>query len=253
MFLKKIKYKSNASRHVILKKNFAENITFSKKIINTNKTLLKDKKKKTSLSLHKNKIYTCKLNLIPKNGFFCGGTKTFSTSNKSMGIFFNKNCMFFDYMPKGYDFFLDNQTSLITVNEDNYVVNGQYMYTYFLKYSSKVMCIYDTNYNKIYQSSAGNYCVFKGFIKSLNLSIFILPSKKKTYFPYISMCRLGRSVGVFNKYTVFGSRKFKAVIKKKHISTRGIAMNPVDHPNGGRTKSKTPFYNKYNNLAKKGK
>lgn len=253
MFLKKIKYKSNASRHSILKKNFAENISFSKKIINSNKLFCKVKRNKTKYSVNKNKIYSCNLNLIPTKGYLCGGTKTFSTANSSMGVFFDGNCLFFDNLPKGYDFFLTNETSILTTKEDNYFFNGQFIYTYFLKYSSQIMCVYDTNYNLLYKASAGNYCVFKGFIKSLNLSVFILPSKKKKYFPYISLCKLGRNNGVFTKHRVFGNRKFKSYAKKKKMSTRGIAMNPVDHPNGGRTKSKSPFFNKYNKLAKRGK
>ena len=64
---------------------------------------------------------------------------------------------------------------------------------------------------------------------------------------------LGRNNGLFNKYRVFGSQKFYSLKKKKRHSTRGIAMNPVDHHNGGRTKSKAPFYSKYNRIAKKGK
>ena len=41
--------------------------------------------------------------------------------------------------------------------------------------------------------------------------------------------------------------------KKKTINVRGVAMNPVDHPNGGRTKSVQPERSPWNWVAKKKK
>lgn len=64
---------------------------------------------------------------------------------------------------------------------------------------------------------------------------------------------VGRTAGMFTKYRVFGSFGLCIEKKKKRFSTRGIAMNPVDHHNGGRSKSKSPFFTKYGRIAKKGK
>ena len=36
-------------------------------------------------------------------------------------------------------------------------------------------------------------------------------------------------------------------------TVRGIAKNPVDHPNGGRSNTKKPFKNCFNKIAKMGK
>merc|ERR1711976_833458 len=105
MFLKKIKYKSNASRHSILKKNFSENIMFSKKIINTNNGFFKTKKKKTRYSSNKNKIYPCRLDLVPNKVIFVGEPKHFLLPTTVWVFFFDGNCLFFDSLPKGYDFF----------------------------------------------------------------------------------------------------------------------------------------------------
>jgi ribosomal protein L2 len=39
----------------------------------------------------------------------------------------------------------------------------------------------------------------------------------------------------------------------KKINVRGVAMNPVDHPNGGRAKSVQPEKSPWNWVAKKSK
>jgi large subunit ribosomal protein L2 len=59
----------------------------------------------------------------------------------------------------------------------------------------------------------------------------------------MSLAFIGRVSNIYYRYTVFASFNGKYRIKKKEPSTRGIAMNPVDHPNGGRSKIKKPFRN----------
>lgn len=41
--------------------------------------------------------------------------------------------------------------------------------------------------------------------------------------------------------------------KKKKITVRGVAKNPVDHPNGGRTKAKQPELSPWGWIAKRNK
>lgn len=40
---------------------------------------------------------------------------------------------------------------------------------------------------------------------------------------------------------------------KKKITVRGVAKNPVDHPNGGRTKAKQPELSPWGWIAKRNK
>jgi large subunit ribosomal protein L2 len=63
----------------------------------------------------------------------------------------------------------------------------------------------------------------------------------------------GRVSNRFFKYTRYGSAKASIKKKKKIISVRGVAMNPVDHPNGGRSNTKQPLKNPWGKIAKKGK
>ena len=53
------------------------------------------------------------------------------------------------------------------------------------------------------------------------------------------MATLGRNSNVFKKYQIYGgSRKLKLLGRRPIV--RGVAMNPVDHPHGGRTKTNSP-------------
>lgn len=255
MLLRRLKYRSNASRHSILQKNFMENIQISRKVILHNK-----KKKNLNIVLGGSRFGkvtfgTCSLNLQPSNNFLCAGIKTTTSMGHSYGIFYNSNTIFFNSMKKGLDFFKPQKCSLnITEYSSTYGGNSEnYVYSCFLNYGTKVFCIYMQNYSILYRSSGGNFVSYIRCLRGLGISVFRLPSSKKIHTPSLVICHIGRNIGIFNKYRVFGSFKFCNLKKKKKISTRGVAMNPVDHPNGGRSKSKTPFYNKYNRLAKKGK
>ena len=42
----------------------------------------------------------------------------------------------------------------------------------------------------------------------------------------------------------------KYLLRKKKVTVRGVAMNPIDHHNGGRNNKKPLFLNKYNKIAK---
>jgi ribosomal protein L2 len=65
----------------------------------------------------------------------------------------------------------------------------------------------------------------------------IMPSKILKYFKLSTICVYSSIVNFFLNKFVDGkwgnSYKYK-----KRIIVRGVAMNPVDHPNGGRTKAK---------------
>lgn len=101
----------------------------------------------------------------------------------------------------------------------------------------------------LYRAGAGNFVTTASMSSELGFVSMVLPSGFIKKLPILSIGLVGRSVGVVKAFTFTG--KFKFSNKKK--SVRGIAMNPVDHPNGGRSNIKTPFMTKYNGLAKKGK
>jgi ribosomal protein L2 len=59
------------------------------------------------------------------------------------------------------------------------------------------------------------------------------------------MCigNIGRVSNIFCLYSKYSSFSKCKLIKHKSQTVRGIAKNPVDHPNGGRSKIKQPFLN----------
>lgn len=76
-----------------------------------------------------------------------------------------------------------------------------------------------------------------------------LPSKKKLLFSKYCLATIGRSSNIFNFLKVYG----KAGISRKYNirpTVRGETMNPIDHPNGGRTRGGKPRKNPWGKIIK---
>lgn len=126
-------------------------------------------------------------------------------------------------------------------------------FIYFFEINTKFYKFICINTNKSYAAAAGAFCTIKNKEFSKNLFFVKLPSKFCFFFDMFSCAFLGRCSNIYYRYTYFASFSGKFRVKKKYQSTRGIAMNPVDHPNGGRSKVKKPFRNPWGYVAKKGK
>jgi len=87
--------------------------------------------------------------------------------------------------------------------------------------------------------ASGTYCQVLNINYELNLILLRLPSFEKKYISMGNLCTLGRNSNIFQKYTVQGYAGLNFSKGKKPI-VRGVAMNPVDHPHGGRTKTNKP-------------
>ena len=91
----------------------------------------------------------------------------------------------------------------------------------------------------IYARAGGVFCTFivknfdRGFIK------IFLPSKQVKYIPFDYYCTLGRASNIFIYKQVLGKAGYSRKLGIRP-TTCGVAMNPVDHPNGGRTKTNKP-------------
>ena len=87
--------------------------------------------------------------------------------------------------------------------------------------------------------ASGTFCILLKKNFDLNLALISFPSGIKKYINLQSIAVLGRNSNIFSKYTYLG----KAGLTRKNRvrpTTRGVAMNPVDHPHGGRTKTNKP-------------
>ena len=90
------------------------------------------------------------------------------------------------------------------------------------------------NFGK-YAVSPGTYCKTSSF--TLKYVVVTLPSGFLKNISLSFFCFIGKNSGTFNYKNYKGkSSVFKNNIKR--IIVRSCAKNPIDHPNGGRTRGK---------------
>lgn len=134
------------------------------------------------------------------------------------------------------------------VNEFCY--NQPFILEYVPYYSQ--ICLISKNFFKkiLFCKSSGAFAIKLLFTKKNKLSLITLPSSNQKFISSNSVCILGT---VFDlKTNICWKGKFKNK-KHKKIIVRGVAMNPVDHPNGGRTKAKQPEKSPWGWVAKQNK
>lgn len=101
--------------------------------------------------------------------------------------------------------------------------------------------------------SAGTFCkVLWHDFEKLHTAMY-LPTKGFFRLNCFSDCIVGRVSNRFHQKAVYGGATTGIKKRKKIISVRGIAKNPVDHPNGGRANTRRPMRNPWGKVAKKGK
>nr|YP_740767.1 ribosomal protein L2 [Tetrahymena paravorax]ABI51676.1 ribosomal protein L2 [Tetrahymena paravorax] len=103
-----------------------------------------------------------------------------------------------------------------------------------------------------YAKSAGTYLNIVKKIKELNIFILKLPTGEKKYFSGLTTAIIGRNSNHLNKFTCIGKAGINR-LKGFRPTVRGVAMNPVDHPHGGRTKTNQPEMSPWGWIAKKTK
>lgn len=102
-----------------------------------------------------------------------------------------------------------------------------------------------------YARSAGTYCFLNEFLAEIGLCVIRLPSGIQKTLNLNSVAFLGRNSCISHRYSVLGKAGVNINKGKKQI-VRGVAMNPVDHPNGGRTKTNKPEKSIWGWVAKRG-
>lgn len=104
-----------------------------------------------------------------------------------------------------------------------------------------------------YAKSSGTFCRIKKQKKTKKkLILLILPSKLEKLVSIGSKAFIGKNTNFKVNEIIEGKFGFSKK-KKKKINVRGVAMNPVDHPNGGRTKTVQPERSPWAWVAKKTK
>lgn len=102
----------------------------------------------------------------------------------------------------------------------------------------------------IYAKAAGTFCNLLNNDFTRDLALITLPTGKKKKISFYCFIVLGRASNIEHYKTIIGKAGTNRLFGKKP-SVRGVAMNPVDHPHGGRTKSNSPELTPWNKIAKK--
>ena len=170
------------------------------------------------------------INYINKNSCFIGLIKY---ANNALAYIKLVNGMYIGNLTKTIDIPLNLSFNLKTFL-------GVYMLIKLApKYSIFCNILNNFDIKSKYAKSAGTYLAIFKIYKELDIYILKLPTGIKKYFNGTSKAVLGRNSNVLNKLICIGKAGIN-VNKGFKPSVRGVAMNPVDHPHGGRTKTNKP-------------
>lgn len=240
LLLVKKKPSNNGSRWVKLyinffKKNKKNNIIFLKNKSGRNisgKITTRHRKSINSFYLKTTTIFYSKILLVS------------STFNLKRGFYpimelmdFNKN---FYYTPRiaglGVGNFIKNFPLFLNDDITKFLGSNTTLNKLYLGF---IFCNLKLLNNSKISTSSGSYCVL--VLNDLNSSLvkIILPSGKTKILNGCNVCTIGRISNENKKNLNFGKAGF---LNKLGIrpTVRGVAMNPVDHPHGGRTKTNSP-------------
>lgn len=101
-------------------------------------------------------------------------------------------------------------------------------------------------------TSPGTYCKIIYQVPNKNLTYIRIPSGKKLFISNKIAVTIGRNSNIFWNRLVIG-KAGKNRLDGYRPTVRGVAMNPVDHPHGGRTKTNQPEVTPWSKIAKKQK
>jgi large subunit ribosomal protein L2 len=97
--------------------------------------------------------------------------------------------------------------------------------------------------------SAGTYCFIIAYERSKNYTKIQMPSGNQKYIYNFTFVTVGRNSNSARRWIVVGNAGDNINSGFKS-SVRGVAMNPVDHPHGGRAKTNQPEKTPWGKIAK---
>ncbi len=185
---------------------------------------------------------------------FCGVTESYVYNKKPYQAFFYIRSIYNNSLIiPGVEFLIPGKkvfdlTKNISFRSVSYL--GSQIYLVDLPYGLSASCV-SNNYNnkRTFAKSSGSFITKLKAKKTVKLIFVELPSTQTYLFLKNTLCFIGKNTNFFNNKFIEGKWGF-SIHKYKTISVRGVAMNPVDHPNGGRTKSKQPEKSPWGWIAK---
>lgn len=131
-----------------------------------------------------------------------------------------------------------NYLKNISFLKDNYL--GSQIFLKNLPFFITVSYIFNNFNNKpSFAKSSGTFSTKLKPKKTIKLVVIQLPSQKEYFFLNNTPAYIGKNMNFFNHKFVEGKWGY-SIHGTKMLTVRGVAKNPVDHPNGGRTKAKQP-------------
>lgn len=106
-----------------------------------------------------------------------------------------------------------------------------------------------SNSGYVYSRSAGTYCMLLELNEDSKMCKIRLPSGLLLDLEWSCTVILGRNSNIWNYKHVVG-KAGRSFLLGKRPSVRGVAMNPVDHPHGGRTKTNSPEVTPWGKITK---
>lgn len=103
-----------------------------------------------------------------------------------------------------------------------------------------------------YCKSGGTYSKIISLNFDKNLVKVVLPTGSIKIISMFNLVTVGRASNTDNFNSFFSKAGYKRSLGYRP-NVRGVAMNPVDNPHGGRTKTNSPELTPWGNIAKRGK
>ena len=144
-------------------------------------------------------------------------------------------------------------STLVPVRFSLPYVSGCSVILRYLDYKSVFFNIeIDEPFGGKYCKSGGTYSKIISLNYDKNLVKIVLPTGSIKILSMFNLVTIGRASNIHN-FNVFLSKSGYNRLMGFRPNVRGVAMNPVDNPHGGRTKTNSPELTPWGKIAKKGK
>ena len=159
-----------------------------------------------------------------------------------------ENSMFFKTVTKSFIFFIFYAAVLFLKKR----LVGSVYFLLILKQNERCFNVACTKQKTWLAKASGAYCKILYISKDLNFYFLKLPSGQKKKFKKTCAVTFGTAANL-NVNKIIVSAAGMANKCGTRPTVRGVAMNPVDHPHGGRTKTNKPEVSPWGWVAKNNK
>ena len=142
-----------------------------------------------------------------------------------------------------------NYTSILNFQE----LANQVVPVSIIPINGILSCLFGKNNTHMtYAKASGTSAIKRKIHKKIKLMYIELPSTNVVLLPIFTYAIFSTNNNLHLNNVVEGGWGYYTK-QRKNITVRGVAKNPVDHPNGGRTKAKQPELSPWGWIAKKNK